>query len=209
MGLPGKESTYNAGDPVSIPGSRRSPGEGMATHSSILAWRIPWIEEPGGLQSMGWQRVGHNWVPFTSHGAHTIFLLVIVCWGITRFQWWFHVLNSPLSIHLVHLHKPAHCTWSSTVASELACPHLHWTFLLFSTLSQDIQPWEVFKALKPFHAISFQPETLQQRLTLLRTKTKSFSMTRFSAQPATPPALWQRMLVPHSQTPRSHLPPSM
>ena len=29
----------------------------MATHSSLLAWRIPWIEEPGGLQSMGWQRV--------------------------------------------------------------------------------------------------------------------------------------------------------
>ena len=34
--------------------------EGMATHSSILAWRIPWTEEPGGLQSMGWQRVGHD-----------------------------------------------------------------------------------------------------------------------------------------------------
>ena len=32
----------------------------MATHSSILAWRIPWKEEPGGLQSMGSQRVGHN-----------------------------------------------------------------------------------------------------------------------------------------------------
>ena len=32
----------------------------MATHSSILAWRIPWTGEPGGLQSMGWQRVGHN-----------------------------------------------------------------------------------------------------------------------------------------------------
>ena len=32
----------------------------MATHSSILAWRIPWTEEPGGLQSMGLQRVGHN-----------------------------------------------------------------------------------------------------------------------------------------------------
>ena len=32
----------------------------MATHSSILAWRIPWAEKPGGLQSMGSQRVGHN-----------------------------------------------------------------------------------------------------------------------------------------------------
>ena len=34
--------------------------EGMATHSSILAWRIPWTEEPGRLQSMGSQRVGHD-----------------------------------------------------------------------------------------------------------------------------------------------------
>ena len=35
--------------------------KGMATHSSILTWRIPWTEEPGGLQSMGWQRVRHDW----------------------------------------------------------------------------------------------------------------------------------------------------
>ena len=34
--------------------------EGMATHSSILAWRIPWREEPGGLQSVGLQRLGHD-----------------------------------------------------------------------------------------------------------------------------------------------------
>ena len=36
--------------------------KGMATHSSILAWRIPWTEEPGGLQSTGLQRVGHDLV---------------------------------------------------------------------------------------------------------------------------------------------------
>ena len=35
-------------------------GKAMATHSSILAWRIPWTGEPGGLQSMGSQRVGHD-----------------------------------------------------------------------------------------------------------------------------------------------------
>ena len=34
--------------------------EGMATHSTTLDWRIPWAEEPGGLRSMGAQRVGHN-----------------------------------------------------------------------------------------------------------------------------------------------------
>ena len=36
------------------------PEKGMATHSSILAWRIPWTEEPGKLQSMGSQRAGHD-----------------------------------------------------------------------------------------------------------------------------------------------------
>ena len=62
--LSGEESTYNerdAGNTGLIPGSGRSPGEGMATHSGICAWKIPWIEEPGGLQSMGSQRVGHSW----------------------------------------------------------------------------------------------------------------------------------------------------
>ena len=40
---------------------RENPLEkGMATHFSILAWRIPWTEEPGGLQSMGLQRLGHD-----------------------------------------------------------------------------------------------------------------------------------------------------
>ena len=96
----GKESACNAADPSLIPGSGRSPGEGIgyllqyssaslmaqmvknqpatweawvqtlgwedpleegkAPHSSILAWRIPWTEEPGGLQSVGSQRVGHD-----------------------------------------------------------------------------------------------------------------------------------------------------
>ena len=55
-----KEPACNAGDPGSIPGSGRCPGEGegMGALSSILAWRIPWTEEPGGLQSRGLQRVG-------------------------------------------------------------------------------------------------------------------------------------------------------
>ena len=59
----GKEFTCSAGNPGLIPGWERSPGEGMTAHSSILAWRIPWTEEPGGLQSMGsQQRVEHDWV---------------------------------------------------------------------------------------------------------------------------------------------------
>ena len=54
-----KVSACDAGDLGLIPGSG-SPGEGNGTHSSTLAWRIPWTEEPCGLQSMGSQRVGHD-----------------------------------------------------------------------------------------------------------------------------------------------------
>ena len=53
-------TTGDSGDSGSISGLGRLPEEEMATHSSILAWRIPWIKEPGGLQSMGLQRVEHN-----------------------------------------------------------------------------------------------------------------------------------------------------
>ena len=56
-GSVGKKSACNAGDLSSNPGSGRCPGEGMATHSGILAWRIPWLEEPGRLLSMGSQSV--------------------------------------------------------------------------------------------------------------------------------------------------------
>ena len=55
-----KASAWNGGDLGLIPGSGRFPGEGMATHSSTLAWRIPWRKEPGRPQSMGSQRVGHD-----------------------------------------------------------------------------------------------------------------------------------------------------
>ena len=48
----------------------------MATHSSILAWRIPWTEKPGELQSMGSQRVGHDGVTHTH--THTHIMVIIL-----------------------------------------------------------------------------------------------------------------------------------
>ena len=132
LGLPGscasKKSTSNAGDPSSIPGSGRSPGErigyplqyswaspvaqtlknppamqgtwiqslgweeipwrkkplekGTAIHSSILAWRIPWTEEPGRLQSMGLQRVGGDWATFTLYTAFFFFSVRLTSFNI-------------------------------------------------------------------------------------------------------------------------------
>ena len=63
MALAVKNPHANAGDIRDmglILGQEDPLGKGMVTHSSILAWRIPWTEEPGGLQSMGLQRVGCN-----------------------------------------------------------------------------------------------------------------------------------------------------
>ena len=59
-GSDSKASVYNEGDPGSIPGSGDPLEEEMAIHSSTIAWKIPWTEEPGRLQSMGSQRVGHD-----------------------------------------------------------------------------------------------------------------------------------------------------
>ena len=58
-GSDGKASAYNEGDPGSIPGLGRSLEKEMAIYSSILAWKITWMEEHVRLQSMG-SRIGHD-----------------------------------------------------------------------------------------------------------------------------------------------------
>ena len=62
-GSDSEESACNAGDLGLIPVPERPP-EGNGYQLQYLAWRIPWTEEPGGLQSMGWQRVIQDWVTF-------------------------------------------------------------------------------------------------------------------------------------------------
>ena len=74
-GSVGKESACNAGDVVLSLGWEDPLEEEMATYSSTVAWRIPWMEEPGGLQSMGSQRVRHEW---SDLAWHTIYVLDIV-----------------------------------------------------------------------------------------------------------------------------------
>ena len=65
--LPATQETW-----VRSLGQEDSPEKGMATHSSILAWRIPWTEESDGLQSMGSKRVGHNGVAHTAPGEELV-----------------------------------------------------------------------------------------------------------------------------------------
>ena len=73
-GSDGKESTCIAQDPGLIPGWEDPLEKSMATYSSILAWRIPWTEEPGGLQSMGSQRVRPSKV--STSGSVTTFSML-------------------------------------------------------------------------------------------------------------------------------------
>ena len=60
--LPAMQETW-----VRSLGQKNTLEKEMATHSSTLAWKIPWTEEPGGLQSMGLQRVRHDWATSLSH----------------------------------------------------------------------------------------------------------------------------------------------
>ena len=75
-GSVGKESACNVGDPGLIPAWGNPLEKEMATHSSILAWRIPWTEEPGELRSVGSQRVRHDRVTntFTLYPTKNLYL---------------------------------------------------------------------------------------------------------------------------------------
>ena len=75
--------------------------KGMATHSSILAWRIPWTEESSGLQSMGSQRVRHNWVTKHTHSVRNWSSFMLLHVGIQFSQ--YNLLKTLSFLHCVFL----------------------------------------------------------------------------------------------------------
>ena len=88
-------------------------GKEMATHSSILAWKISWTEKPGGLQSIGSQRVGHNWV------TNTYYLLTY------SGQFSRSVMSDSLPPHgLQHTRLP--CPSPTPGACSNSCPSSWW-----------------------------------------------------------------------------------
>ena len=116
----------------------------MATHSSILAWRIPWTEEPGELQSMGLKRVSHDWGTNTHTHTHThtpaylillIFLPVILILALShpvqRFAW--------CTPHIIWISRVTVCSvdillsqfWTSSMSSSNCC------FLFCIQVSQE------------------------------------------------------------------------
>ena len=118
-----KASTSNVGDSGSMPGSGNPLEKGIATHSSILAWRIPWTEEPGGLQSTGSQRVGHNWatslhfeLPISSYGLEShCYWLLYICRA--EVPWTLQPLKAPSGMQCTALVE-------RTLFPIILCPHL-------------------------------------------------------------------------------------
>ena len=91
-----KNPPANAGDVDLIPGLGRSPGEGNTTHYIVLAWRIPWTEEPSELQFIWSQRVRHDW----SNWAHMHESpLITPLWSIPLlFSLWVGLISFPSRI---------------------------------------------------------------------------------------------------------------
>ena len=99
----------------------------MATHSSILAWRIPWTEEPGRLQSKGSQRVGHNWVTSLSRSLSIK----------SELTEWIYKYRCQFSCSVMSDSDPIECSTPGLPVHhqlpESTQTHVHW-------VSDDIQP---------------------------------------------------------------------
>ena len=128
--LVAKNLPANAGD-VRDTGSlgwEDSLEEGMAIHSSILAWRIPWTEEPGWLQSTGIHRVRHNWSDLVS--MHMWHWLIIVYKAHSSYK--VHVYNI-MFLYLYTLRCVHHWKFSFHLSPYMLIPFTH--FSLLPTLS--------------------------------------------------------------------------
>ena len=94
-------STGDVRDMASVLRLGRSPRGGYGTHSSILTWRIPWTEDPGGLQSLGLQRVRHDWVTnaftFCSHVTRVLLMFKTSTVHVLYFCVFLRLKGHPLS----------------------------------------------------------------------------------------------------------------
>ena len=115
MGFPGiSYIACNVQDPGLIPGLGRSPGErNNGTHSSTLAWRIPWTEEPDKLQSMGLQRVIYDWAIHTHKYSYNHWIILNSSY-----------LNICIHFFTLYLNIP------TTLSFSLCIPRLHECFFI-------------------------------------------------------------------------------
>ena len=100
-------NTGDTGDANSIPGREDLLKKERATHFSLLAWRIPRTEEPGGLQSIGSQRVGHDWSYLAhTHKWHVLFIFLCLSY-FTKYDIFFIIVLCPIkTVHFVQTLGP-------------------------------------------------------------------------------------------------------
>ena len=116
--------------------------KGMTTHSSFLAWRIPWTKEPGGLQSVGLQKVGHDWATNTHTHRDTyqqtlralfsprscqqllLFLIFLVIAILTDVRWYFIVVFICISLMIALI---SHASNAQNSPSQASAIHELWT----------------------------------------------------------------------------------
>ena len=98
----------------------------MATHSSILSWKIPWTEEPGGPQSMRLQSVQHDWSNVACTGTSEMFSKPLSSFkaGFKCQLFWWLSLIAPLPVFFIHWILPLTETWSSWLFTYLFKPWL-------------------------------------------------------------------------------------
>ena len=111
-------------------GQEESLEKGMATHSSILDWRIPWTEEPGRLQSMGLQRVGHDWA-INTHTPCPVNVPLCLAQSLNKRNYYGANLWKDTAFHQGA--KNPHITWSLLIG-KLLCEV--WILCLVLILSQ-------------------------------------------------------------------------
>ena len=137
-GSDSKESTCGVRDPGSVPGSGRSPGEGMVTHSSILSWRILWTGEPGEHSPWGGKTVRHNWVIRVSKSRrrHQVQEHGVLC-VLTML---FLVLTFP-SLGSLNWHT-AHCLGTASLMIDTErVASVHWGCGRNTSCTHGIQCW--------------------------------------------------------------------
>ena len=131
--------------------------KGMATHCSILAWRIAWTEEPSRLQSMGWQRVGHDWATNTfTFGASLVAQMVKNLPAMQETWIWSLGWEDPLEKGMA-----THCSilaWRSPWTEEPGELHTVHEITKSDTTESD---WHTHKT-QEFHNFCFRTKCLKK-----------------------------------------------
>ena len=111
----------------------------MATHSSILAWRIPWMEEPGGLQSTGSQRVGHDWV------TNFHFLSTFTYFSVNHIFWFLLVSHFSNFIHVCEWYSPPLWGSAASPSDSTALWRQPSNMQLINFRANNIQLWVIWR----------------------------------------------------------------